>query len=252
MDLSKEYIKMCNTPEIQKDWKPKLGDVFYVTGDRPGELHVVEQHVVDAMDGTDLTNMYEGYVTVVNFMGRDFKDHFHECRDATVWLPRQDQLQNILIERFTGPHSLLTHFKEFYNSTDSCPDNNATGEGYTPCESCKTEQKVKSKFKTFEQMWLVFYMDEIHDKLWGDNNWSYFTRCGICYKVILEKEFGTPKIWTWADEDAHGVCVLNEAGYYCSCGWYDIESGKCKECGKDLIQLTDERRTEVRKEYNFA
>jgi len=42
--MDKELIAMCDTPEIQEKWKPKVGDNFYYGGNMyPKKGHIVEQ-----------------------------------------------------------------------------------------------------------------------------------------------------------------------------------------------------------------
>jgi len=71
MDTSKEYIKMCDCPEIQEEWESKVGDFYFV---RDGLFRPMS--TVDVYDGG-------GYAVLP--------------RDANYgWLPRQDQIQEML------------------------------------------------------------------------------------------------------------------------------------------------------------
>jgi len=67
MDVSEQYIKMCDCEEIQSLWKPQSGDYIKLTND--------------------------GWIVCTGCVpAEEWKDE--------VWIPRQDQLQGIIdIER---------------------------------------------------------------------------------------------------------------------------------------------------------
>ena len=104
MDTSREYIKMCDCPEIQgtiHDWR-----------DRKSWSALIEE------------------------------------RDEFIWLPRQDQIQDMLqpIEL----HELL----------DMC--GNGSGIMW---------EALHEYADSFEQLWLAFYMSEKHHKIWDGKKW---------------------------------------------------------------------------------
>ena len=109
MDTSKEYIKMCDCPEIQDIWESVVGD-FYFTRDglfRP-------MNIVDVYDG-------KGYAVLP--------------RDANYgWLPRQDQIQEMLEKEYTelfrtyySIYGLFHFFSIFYDRPDTL-NKHETGE----------------------------------------------------------------------------------------------------------------------------
>jgi len=110
MDTSETYIKICDCPEIQ------------------GQLD-------DFEDGLNNDNCA---------YSKPVKNGGHP-----VWLPRQDQIQEMFgevanLRYFSG---LIEGFFRF----------STTGYG--------VEQK------TFEQLWLAFYMHEKHGKVWDGKKW---------------------------------------------------------------------------------
>ena len=142
MDISKTYAKMCEKAwEIQQWWQPEpfdinkknkcLGDVY---------LH----HCVDQWADDNPYDVIEVY----------FAQKIDKTR--VVWLPRQDQLQEML-EFPTGS------FK--YNFWDALADL------YEWSFSANWE-----KFKDYiplsmEQLWLAFVMKEKYNKVWNGEEW---------------------------------------------------------------------------------
>ncbi len=129
MDTSETYIKMCDCPEIQlqipisRDW----GNPYYEP----------RNFIADRKRGS-LFNEDDGYY----YPTAD--------KDAIVWLPRQDQLQEMV--ESTCPVDLLTRFQRWvaFDEEDS-PDD------------------------SMEQLWLAFVMKEKHNKIWNGEVWDEIT-----------------------------------------------------------------------------
>ncbi len=122
MDTSKEYIKMCEeAEEIQERWTWIKGDVF---ADEINQIHILESG---------------GHIML---MGTHFPEGY-------IWLPRQDQLQemvdwkeyNISIEWGSLPH-------KFNWSQDPLKIDGVDG-------------------NSMEQLWLAFVMKEKYNKIWN-------------------------------------------------------------------------------------
>ncbi|GAG87874.1 unnamed protein product [marine sediment metagenome] len=130
MDTSKEYINMCDCPEIQ-----------------------------------------EKKVAIRN------KDNFVQVeigkRVYYVWLPRQDDIQEILSEKLFAGLFVLDNtdigarlsymtgrFKDFVHT--KC-------EKMIPLE--KNRARIEYLFTSMEQLWLAFYMYEKHRKTWDGEKW---------------------------------------------------------------------------------
>lgn len=120
MDKTETYIKMSDCPEIQELWKPDIGGWDYT------------------WDGEDVDKPY----------------WFHFRKEDYIWLPRQDQLQemvhNLRFEqrRFSGDHGLLQDFAYW-----------AEEESNLPCAS-------------MEELWLAFVMKEKYNKVWNGEEWK--------------------------------------------------------------------------------
>lgn len=134
MDTSKEYIEMCEkAEEIQTKYFDGYdpGDYFFT----PAE----SESGVNIMTGSKGAKIH--YTILYN-----------------IWIPRQDQLQELYISKqnYINKHIrlMLNNFEIFlkiqYNLIDFAPDGTAN-----------------IKFKTLEQYWLAFVMDYVFDKIWN-------------------------------------------------------------------------------------
>ena len=75
MDKSEQFIKMCDCPEIQKQWKPKVGDRFW--HDNEGGYY-------------EPTDTYE-FPAGIGIVGSN------NCGSLTsIWLPTQSDLQGMV------------------------------------------------------------------------------------------------------------------------------------------------------------
>lgn len=122
MDISEKYIEMCGkAEEIQSDWIPEVGTYFN-----------------SSMGGVC---MYTGRLGTSGWTFEIICENDIEGRQ--VWLPRQDQLQDILspIKRL----ELLNNFYDF--ASRKC---------------------IEGGLYSFEQLWLAFVMKETYGKIWND------------------------------------------------------------------------------------
>ncbi len=119
MDTSEEYIKMCEKAvDIRELWKPNVGDYSIFSDDN--SLRVI--HVVN---------------------------HVETMRKKWIWLPRQDQLQGMLIK--VHPITLTQRFKEYTDVLNL--------KGWV--QDC-----------SMEQLWLAFVMKEKFNKTWTGEDWN--------------------------------------------------------------------------------
>lgn len=84
MDIRGQYIKMCDCPQIQDGWEPKVGDFVY--GNRG--IYIVR------------CNYIQGHLVcrVHHNMAYDgiYKAEYNCAIDNLIWLPRLDQLIEML------------------------------------------------------------------------------------------------------------------------------------------------------------
>jgi hypothetical protein len=126
MDKSSNYIRMCESiEEIQEPWLPEFGD-FYVS-------------------------MSLGLTSPCQPITSDLEKKVSYLKTIkAVWLPRQDQLQEMVIENYAMPWDLAIAFT-----------NVLMGENASYFE----------KFDSMEKIWLAFIMLEKYKRKWSDGEW---------------------------------------------------------------------------------
>lgn len=126
MDKSSLYIKMCESAKvIQKQWKPEFGDFF--------------------------VSMSLGLTSPCQPIVSDLEKKVAYLKTIkAVWLTRQDQLQEMVIENYAMPWDLAIAFS-----------NVLMGENASYFE----------KFDSMEKLWLAFVMLEKYKKKWKDGEW---------------------------------------------------------------------------------
>ena len=133
MDTGETYIKMADCPEIYEAWQPRCGDWFMWYD-----------------DPTSPDDMVHGYYGEwrLGIIGRDDEEHLGLIkRGKQIWLPRQDQLQEMV--KWTTPfYHMLIELSVFYRDT--------AGIG---------------ELSSWEQLWLAFVMKEKHGKVWTGTEW---------------------------------------------------------------------------------
>jgi len=126
MDRSSNYIRMCEgIEEIQEQWQPEFGD-FYVS-------------------------MSLGLTSPCQPIMSDLEKKVSYLKTIkAVWLPRQDQLQEMVIENYAMPWDLAIAFS-----------NVLMGENASYFE----------KFDSMEKLWLAFIILEKYKRKWNDGEW---------------------------------------------------------------------------------
>ena len=185
MDTSKTYIKMSNHPLIQGKWKPKEGDCFSFVGD----VHILADYEIDALNKRETD--VDCYNEVVKLMGGHFVDHWNECRDGFVWLPYQDQIQEMIqpFRHYDHPSTMATDFGLF------C-DNKEMYEGIY----AKKGYGFINKFSSLEQLWLAFYMYEKHKLMWDGEKWTCDCGSTHLFMLMIDKD-GKPSLLMFADDN---------------------------------------------------
>ena len=152
MDKSEKYIEMCKQAiEVQRLWKRDDGDFAYTDGD---------------LDSYPQGTRIIWHSKMTNSGYHDWDSNWY-IPEGCVWLPRQDQLQEILKES----HSMGTMIQDlywFYDPEHFCPESD------NEFRVCTCEQKGverRTHFSTIEQLWLAVVMDEIYKKEWNGIEW---------------------------------------------------------------------------------
>ncbi len=126
MDKSSYYIKMCASAKvIQKQWKPDFGDFF--------------------------VSMSLGMTSQCQSVVSDLEKKMSYLKTIkAVWLPRQDQLQEMVIEKYATPWDLTIAFSNVLMADNASYFDN---------------------FDSMEKLWLAFIILEKHKKKWKDGEW---------------------------------------------------------------------------------
>jgi hypothetical protein len=125
---------MCEgAKEIQKGWEPAEGDFIIEKGRKDCPLILLE----------NLRN--DGFITARNWDDDDYFD-----RTISIWLPRQDQLQEMITYEYELAWHVVDRFMNFI-----------------------LDSSFKDKWLKFtmEQLWLCFVMKEKYNKVWNGENW---------------------------------------------------------------------------------
>jgi hypothetical protein len=144
MDTTEKYIEMCiQATEIQEHWQT---------------LYQTDDDVV---------------------VGKYFKSVLRWCRKGSmenqpkkdwIWLPRQEQLQKMLIDTCTFGY-LVEVPREFYFPDRICPDSDSE---YPACPKCMDLGIQRRKeIESMEQLWLCIVIDEIYTKDWNGTEWVF-------------------------------------------------------------------------------
>jgi hypothetical protein len=126
MDRSSYYIKMCESAKVvQKQWKPDFGDFF--------------------------VSMSSGRTSpCLTLVSELEKKHSYLKTIKAVWLPRQDQLQGMVIGKYATPWDLAIEFSNVLMADKASYFDN---------------------FDSMEKLWLVFIMLEKYKKKWKNGEW---------------------------------------------------------------------------------
>lgn len=159
MDTTNKYIEMCErAKDIQKfrldtaQWQD--GDFVYTKGDEAegGEY----SECVKIIWNNKMPN--GGY--------HNWDDHWYlptEC----IWLPRQDQCQEIMKESHTLG-AMIQDIYWFYEPEHFCPDQD---NDYRECKCDEIGITRRKMFDSIEQLWLAVVMDELYKKEWNGSEW---------------------------------------------------------------------------------
>ena len=122
MDTSKEYIKMCDCEEIYGGWFPKVGDFcWYINSKMNYVLQYKDYELAKK----------EGRISAI---------------EGCIWLPRQDQLQEIFGWTQIQYHNDFDLFDDYFEN------------GEIPI--------------SWEKLWLRMCMKEKHNKTWNGDEWE--------------------------------------------------------------------------------
>ena len=127
MDISKEYILQCEkTEEIQKKF-----------------IGIEGSFVADKWGNTISLLIHSPAIGNYVLRRTDNQELYDNQKDKLIWLPRQDQLQEMM--KFSDVRQEMEYFYGF-------------------CAGWSTSEMP---YKSLEQLWLAFVMSEKYQKRWN-------------------------------------------------------------------------------------
>jgi len=130
MDVSSEYVKMCEKAEEIQELKHGYG--------------------------------YDDVVLCDRYLHKDIP---LVQSKGFLWLPRQDQLQEMVWKEITEK----SNSSAVWSSWDIFVQ--CIGE-MMHCSDCGKAYNNYDKFTSMEQLWLAFLMNEKYDKVWDGEDWT--------------------------------------------------------------------------------
>ncbi len=151
--MDKQYIKMCDCPEIQGKWEPKVGDYVWrkytIFGEELDRTVWPDEKMTEVVI-LHFKSSVEGYFQAVNAEGdeRIFHSEKDIHKSTSIFLPTQAQLQEMCGERdwLRGPGLFLQMFHPWVRSHADEDD-------------------------TYEQLTLRFVMHALYNKDWNGSEW---------------------------------------------------------------------------------
>ncbi len=135
MDTSETYIKMCDCPEIQEQ-RP-------VAEDRVGST-------------------YYGWYGIKLHNKKVYSTNRPNETIDSIWLPRQDQLQAMVIAKVSAD----------YANTDISPEHRMVMVFASFVNAVRFPYKIpQNDLTSMEQLQLAFVMHELHNKTWNGERW---------------------------------------------------------------------------------
>lgn len=123
-----EFIKMCEKAiKIQEGWEPTIGDF----------------------------SIYKPYSPSLEFSLEIIRHDDFIKTDSYIWLPRQDQLQKMVLDEYSWFNVAPGHFQSIYHAIIW------DFQSFVQC----------CDFKTCEQLWLAFVMKKKFNKTWNGKDW---------------------------------------------------------------------------------
>ena len=134
--ITKNYIKMCEkAEEIQKEWKPKIGDKFANID------HAIGMIILFPVTKEEKQNF--------------IKDKF--------WLPTQEQLQEMILKIFS-PFAKIIKLDEFVSNYVKIYKG-------TKYEKKYWVELYPTAIESINEFWLMYVMYEKYHKIWTGEKW---------------------------------------------------------------------------------
>ncbi len=172
IDTSATYIEMCRkAEELQKVWEPQVYDDVVCL---PLERNFPPDDYIGKVHSWGMRNkpwvVYQKIKHLGNYDSTTID--FDAPKEEYIWLPRQDQLQEMVIRKYRKMKPafgfLIWDFSKF----------------------AEKSEKIHKHCKTMEQLWLAFFMDQKYGKIWNGKEWvsKRAAESGIINTKYMEME----------------------------------------------------------------
>ncbi len=178
--MDETYIKQCDCPEIQEQALPEgeVGGTF------------IGNNILYHIASTNQSHDKDGYYHVtdtegIRRCGECGNEESYIASSKYIWLPRQDQLQEMvnpehmksivsfnLIRSFSDfclPEIVIHH--ESLEAYRECQDEEKKRVYEKRIEAGYEHQRYIAQFTSMEQLWLAFVMKEKYGKVWDGGEW---------------------------------------------------------------------------------
>jgi len=166
VDTSNEYIKMCTHPLLWELWEPKAGDFVHVKEKdevitlghdwvgvkkiRVSRGPVVEIAYLDTP--VEICKAPDAAPVITEGISEGRNRYYFRRFTAPIWLPRQDQIQEML-RKETAPPTAFLVFQDFSSWLFKFQD--------------WLRNHCDVAFTTLEKLWLMFFMYSVDELLWN-------------------------------------------------------------------------------------
>lgn len=143
MDLTDEFVDMClKAKEIQEMWKPEEFDFIAV------------KYKKNVHSEKDVKIKIVNHISTGVFDVEDMKLRVGDAYHWIAWIPRQDQIQDMIGEY---PHNIYNFYEHLTDPKDKNYD---------------IDEGICKKIKSIEQIWLDYIMQSVFHKKWDGNDWE--------------------------------------------------------------------------------
>ena len=138
--ITENYIKMCElAEEIQKEWRPKIGDYYYEKGHH--KIFDKKPYHYKAILDKEKSYLFH----------KKYNDNIFNYK--RFWLPTQEQLQEMVKDKWICEADMLFVFKYWI-------------------EKAMVEKIISVAKYTLTELWLAFVMYEKYHKIWTGEKWE--------------------------------------------------------------------------------
>lgn len=159
MDTRKEFVKMmCENRDILRLWNARTGDFIWVKEEDYVDCDNEKEGCIYTLFESEGSLCFDGgisYGRSTDYVGEGYFVELSEVPTA-VWLPRQDQLQEMALAKEYHEDNIDHLLMRFLNMIHTLPN---------------FDWHYWGRFRTMEQKWLAFLMWVKFEKRWNGKEW---------------------------------------------------------------------------------